>query len=102
LTAEPYERLADLAEAELAACQADRHEDLEALYDEAGKIVAVLPPRPPATAADALQRAAVAQRQIGELLASKLVMADTDFERLRRGREAAKAYASSAHARAGL
>ena len=99
MSPEPYERLAELAEAELVACQNDRPEDLAALYDEAGKIVALLPPTPPPSAADALQRAAIAQRQIGELLASKLVMADSDFDRLRRGREAAKAYAANAHAR---
>lgn len=95
---EPYLRLAELAEAELVACQEERPEILAPFYEEAQRIIEVLPPRPPASAAEALHRAAGAQRQIEELLANKLAMADGDLDHLRRGREAARAYATTAAA----
>jgi hypothetical protein len=95
---QPYLRLAELAEAELVACQEERPEILAPYYEEAQRIIEVLPPRPPASAAEALHRAAGAQRQIEELLANKLAMADGDLDHLRRGREAAHAYATTAAA----
>ncbi|HVW48245.1 MAG TPA: hypothetical protein VHA76_14410 [Solirubrobacterales bacterium] len=95
---EPYLRLAELAEAELVACQEDRPQDLAPYYEEAQRIIALLPPRPPASAAEALHRAAGAQRQIEDLLSSRLVMAEGDLDHLRRGREAARAYATTAAA----
>ena len=95
---QPYLRLAELAEAELVACQEERPEILAPYYEEAQRIIEILPPRPPASAAEALHRAAGAQRQIEELLANKLAMADGDLDHLRRGREAARAYATTAAA----
>jgi hypothetical protein len=95
---EPYLRLAELAEAELVACEEERPEILVPYYEEAQRIIEFLPPRPPASAAEALHRAAGAQRQIEELLASKLAMAEGDLDHLRRGREAARAYATTAAA----
>lgn len=95
---EPYLRLAEIAEAELVACQEERPEDLAPYYEEAQRIIELLPPRPPASAAEALHRAAGAQRQIEELLANRLVIADGDLDHLRRGREAARAYATTAAA----
>jgi hypothetical protein len=95
---EPYVRLAELAEAELVACREERPEDLAPYYEEAQRIIELLPPRPPASAAEALHRAAGAQQQIEELLASRLEMADGDLDHLRRGREAARAYATTAAA----
>jgi hypothetical protein len=97
---DPYERLAELAEAELAACETDRPEDLAGLYAEAAEIIAVLPGRPPADAAPALRRAADAQQRVGELLGDRLVGRGGEVERLRRSREAAHAYATTADARA--
>ena len=94
----PYLRLAELAEAELVACQEARPEALTPYYEEARRIIELLPPRPPASAAEALHRAAGAQRQIEELLTSRLVMAEGDLDHLRRGREAARAYATTAAA----
>lgn len=96
--AAPYLRLAEIAEAELVACQEERPEDLAPYYEEAQRIIDLLPPRPPASAAEALHRAAGAQRQIEDLLASKLTMAEGDLDHLRRGREAAHAYATTAAA----
>jgi hypothetical protein len=95
----PYERLAELAEAELAACQAERPEDLADLYAEADEIRATLPDRAPAEAEPALRRTAAAQRQIGELLSGRLAERRGDLARVRRAREAARAYATAADAR---
>jgi len=95
---EPYLRLAEIAEAELVACQEERPEDLAPYYEEAQRIIQLLPPRPPASAAEALHRAADAQRQIEDLLAGKRVMAEGDLDHLRRGRDAARAYATTAAA----
>ncbi len=100
MSAAPYERLAELAEAELAACEAGRPEELTDLYAQAAEIVAGLPSRPPAAAEPALRRAAVAQQRTAELLAARLAERSGDLERLRRGREAARSYAAGAAARA--
>ncbi len=97
--AAPYERLAELAEAELAACEAGRPEVATDLYAEAAAIVAGLPSRPPAAAEPALRRAALAQQRTAELLAARLAERGADLERLRRGREAARSYAAGAAAR---
>ena len=95
-----YERLAELAEAELAACEAERPEDLADLYAAAAAIRASLPGRAPAEAAPALRRAAAAQARIGELLGARLAERGNDLERVHRAREAARAYATTANARA--
>jgi len=95
-----YERLAELAEAELAACEAERPEDLADLYAEAEAIRASLPGRPPAEAESALRRAAAAQERIGQLLGARLAERGDDLERVHRAREAAHAYATTANARA--
>lgn len=94
----PYERLAELAEAELAACEAERPEDLADLYAEADEIRATLPGRAPAEAEPALRRTAAAQQRIGELLDGRLAERHSDLERVHRTREAARAYATTADA----
>lgn len=96
----PYERLAEIAEAELAACEDDRPEDLADLYAEAEAIRAALPDRAPADAEAALRRTAAAQQLIGELLDGRLARRHDDLERVHRTREAARAYATTADARA--
>jgi len=96
-----YERLAELAEAELAACEAERPEDLSDLYADAERVRAPLPGRPPAEAEPALRRAAAAQERIGQLLGSRLAERGGDIERVHRAREAARAYATTANAQAG-
>ena len=97
----PYERLADLAEAELAACEAERLEDLAGLYDEAETLRSSLPASPPPEAEPALRRAAAAQERIGQLLGTRLAQRDGDLQRVHRAREAAHAYATTAAARVG-
>jgi hypothetical protein len=99
-SAAAYERLAELAEAELAACEAERPEDLAYLYEEAATIRASLPGPTPVEAEPALRRAAAAQERIGELLGGRLARRGGDIERLHRAREAAHAYATTANARA--
>jgi hypothetical protein len=96
-----YERLAELAEAELAACEAERPEDLADLYAEAERIRASLPGRPPAEAEPALRRAAAAQERIGQLLGTRLAKRGGDIERVHRARDAARAYATTPNAQAG-
>jgi len=95
-----YDRLAELAEAELAACEAERPEDLADLYAEAETLRASLPSSPPAEAEPALRRAAAAQERIGLLLAARLAERDDDLQRVHRAREAAHAYATTAAANA--
>jgi hypothetical protein len=95
-----YERLAELAEAELAACTEERPEELEGLYAEAAEIRAALPGSPPVEAEPALRRAALTQQRIGEVLGVRLAERDGDLDRLRRGRDAARAYAGTAAANA--
>jgi hypothetical protein len=98
VSAAPYERLAELAEAELAACEDERPEDLANLYAEAEQIRAALPDRAPAEAEQALRRTAAAQQRIGELLDGRLAERHDDLERVHRTREAARAYATTADA----
>jgi hypothetical protein len=97
----PYERLAHLAEAELAACEGGRTEDLADLYTEAEAIRASLLGQPPVEAEPALRRAAAAQQRIGQLLGARLAERGGEVERVHRAREAARAYATTANARAG-
>jgi hypothetical protein len=96
-----YERLAELAEAELAACEADRPEDLADLYAEGEAIRAALTGPPPAEAEPALHRATAAQEQIAHLLGARLARRGDDLQHLHRAREAARAYATTAGARVG-
>lgn len=96
-----YERLAELAEAELTACETERPEDLSDLYAEAEQLRTSIPGRPPAEAEPALRRAAAAQERIGQLLGSRLAERGGDIERVHRAREAARAYATTANAQAG-
>jgi hypothetical protein len=96
----PYERLAEIAEAELTACEAERPEDLADLYAEAAEIRASLPGRAPDEAGPALLRAAAAQQRIGELLGARLAERGIDLDKVHRAREAAHAYATTANARA--
>ncbi|MFT3865992.1 MAG: hypothetical protein QM729_17130 [Solirubrobacterales bacterium] len=98
---EAYERLADIAEAELAACHGERIEDLAELYAEAERIrAALIPGKAPADAAPALRRAAAAQQQIGEVLTARLADRGNEIGRLQTARQAARAYATTADARA--
>jgi hypothetical protein len=95
-----YERLAELAEAELVACEAERPEDLADLYAEAETLRASLPPTPPPEAEPALRRAAAAQARIGHLLDTRLAERDSDLQHVHRARDAARAYATTAAANA--
>lgn len=93
--AEPYERLAELAEAELALCEAGRFEELGGGAAEIEAIVAGLPPQPPADAREPLERAARAQNAIAALLARGIEDTRGELVQLRRGRDAARSYAAS-------
>ena len=87
-----YDRLADLAEAELAAAQAGRHEQLRALQIERDLLASSLPLTPPAAARGALLRAGVAQAEIVAALSAARDAAGRELAHLRRGRGAVRAY----------
>ena len=84
MSADPYERLAELAEAELALCEEGRFEDLGGSAAETEAIVATLPAQP--AVASAALRARGIEDPRGELV------------QLGRGRDAARSYAASAGA----
>ncbi|MBS1845733.1 MAG: hypothetical protein JST53_15050 [Actinobacteria bacterium] len=96
-----YERLAELAEAELTACEADRAEDLAGLYAEGEALRAGLTGPPPPEVEPALRRAAAAQERLALLLGARLAERDEDLQHLHRARAAARAYATTAGATVG-
>jgi hypothetical protein len=98
---EPYERLAELAEAELALCEEERFEELGELYERGAALVATLPAQAPTEAREALERAARAQAAVARRLAADLAEARSQLGQLRRGRDAARSYAASAAAGSG-
>jgi hypothetical protein len=87
-----YDRLADLAEAELAAITAGRTDDVPVLQAERDALAAALPLTPPAAARGALLRAGVAQAQIVAALTAARDAAGRELAHLRRGRGAVRAY----------
>ncbi len=98
MSADPYERLAELAEAELALCEEGRFEDLGGSAAETEAIVATLPAQPAVGAREPLERAARAQNAIAALLARGIEDTRGELVQLRRGRDAARSYAASAGA----
>ncbi len=92
-TATPYETLVEMIEQELVLAGEARFEELIALGNERAQFVATLPPRPPAGARDALERASLMQKRLTiELLRGReqLVLALAGLEQARR---AARGYA---------
>lgn len=104
-TAEPYERLAALAEEELALVTATDLPDpaaLVALLDERERIVAALPARAPAVAAPALARAAALQERTTTELATRAAEVRRSLTVVEQGRRTARGYGDSAPVRVGL
>lgn len=92
MSADPYTRLAELAEAEQRACEEGHLELLEANYEEAAAIVPTLPAQAPESAREPLERAAHAQDAVAALLGTGLAETRAELGRLRRGRDVASAY----------
>ena len=98
----PYERLAELAERELAlvtAFEPARLGELVALQQTRTTLVASLPERPPAAARPALLRARELQERISAALAVLCDQLGRDLHGLDRGRQAARGYGAAVPAR---
>lgn len=91
----PYERLAALAERELAlvtAFEPARIGELVALQQTRTTLVASLPARPPAAAREALLRTHELQRRVTAALTLLCDQLGRDLTGLDRGRQAARGY----------
>lgn len=105
VSAEPYERLAALAEEELALVTAAELPDadaLEALLAERDRIVTTLPARPPAEAGPALARAAALQERTTGELAVRISEARGALDHVGQGRRVARGYGDSTPQRGAL
>jgi hypothetical protein len=93
--AAPYERLAELAERELAlvcAFEPERMDELVALIQERTALVETLPARPPAFARPALARAAALQQRTTAMLIRVRSELGRSLGELDRARRAAHGY----------
>lgn len=88
-----YGRLAELAERELRLVQVESFDELVSLWDERRAVVAALPPIPPASARESLERAAELQGRVTALLEERMEATGADMRRLVRGRAAMHSYA---------
>jgi hypothetical protein len=98
----PYERLAELAERELAlvtAFEPTRLGELIALQQTRTTLVASLPARPPAAARAALLHAHECQRRTTAALTVLCDQLGHELGELDRGRQAARGYGTGAAAR---
>jgi hypothetical protein len=95
----PYERLAELAERELAlvtAFEPSRLGELVALQQTRTTLVASLPERPPAAARPALLRAHECQQRTTAALTVLCDQLGRDLTGVDRGRQAARGYGGAA------
>jgi hypothetical protein len=98
----PYERLAELAERELAlvtAFEPSRLGELVALQQTRTSLVSLLPERPPASARGALLRAHEAQQRTTAALTVLCDQLGRELGEVDRGRAAARGYAALPPAR---
>ncbi|MDO8184480.1 hypothetical protein Q5424_03235 [Conexibacter sp. JD483] len=100
-TLEPYERLAALAEQELALVieQELDAQALSALLMERDSVVAALPGRPPSEAAPPLARAAALQERITLELATRVAETKRSLGLVEQGRRTARGYGDQRPAR---
>jgi hypothetical protein len=92
----PYERLAELAEAERDHAVAGRIEELLEVQAEGAALVASLPATAPEGARPHLERAAAARAEVTAALAAAMRAARADALRVEHGRTAMAAYRPSA------
>jgi hypothetical protein len=90
-----YGRLVALAERELELVRAQMLDALPEVWDERRRVVAELPPVPPAHARETLELAAGLQGLTTALLEEQLAATGADMRRLVRGRAAMHSYAPS-------
>ena len=99
---DPYERLAELAERELAlvtAFEPERVGELVAIQQTRTTLVAALPERPPARAREALLRAHECQLRVTAALTVLCDQLGHELGEVDRGRTAARGYAAMPPAR---
>jgi hypothetical protein len=89
---DPYQRLLELAREQLTAVREDRVDDLGAIAAERAALIASLPARPPATAADTLRSALAAESRLADELGGAQRDVAHRLDHLRRGRHAVRAY----------
>jgi hypothetical protein len=87
-----YGRLVELAERELSLVRAGDLSELPLLWEERRRVVADLPPIPPAEAHADLERAAELQGSTTALLEEHLDATGAEMRRLVRGRAAMHSY----------
>jgi hypothetical protein len=89
----PYDALAALAEQELALVAAGRIDELPQIHADRRALLAALPPKPPADAKPALERAWSLQQRVSEALEERIRQAGEELRRVSRGRTAMHGYA---------
>jgi hypothetical protein len=89
-----WETLAELAERELELIEQDRFDELAALGEVRAALVAALPAQAPPQAFPALERASELQELVTHALAAKAAVARAELERVNRGRDSMRMYAS--------
>jgi hypothetical protein len=87
-----YEMLANIAERELELVTTGAIDALPPLHARREALVASLPPRPPAWARNALERAAAVQSQVTSELEARKAAVAAELGRLGRGRTAVRGY----------
>lgn len=92
--AEPYERLAVLAEHELELVARRAFAELAKLHEVRDALVRSLPPTPPSCARTALQRAAILQRRVSVELHRVREQILLELAQVERARRAATGYAT--------
>jgi hypothetical protein len=89
---DPYQRLAELAEAERDHAVAARIDELLEAQAQAAALVATLPAKAPAAARPHLERAASARAEVTAALAAGMRAARADAMHVEQGRVAMAAY----------
>jgi hypothetical protein len=92
----PYERIAELAELQLAAVTEGRLEELDKLQAEQAELAASLPSTAPADACPALERAAELNQRARAITEGEMGALAAELGRLRQGSTAIAAYAAAA------
>jgi hypothetical protein len=90
---DPYQRIAELGELELELVSGGRWEELAELGSEREQLIASLPPLPPHTAREPLEKAAALQQRVSAELSRSIALAREGLGRVDRSRRAAAGYA---------
>jgi hypothetical protein len=100
VTADPYERILELARLEAALVDENRLEELAAVWAERDRLVASLGPQPPASAREALAEADRVVRETHARISALLQELGEQLGQLTSGRRAASGYGGATAPRA--